>query len=73
MKEIFALMGLLMVVYFSISITEKFLIWIWSKRKSKKKLDIVNGIAQRDLKAGELVTISGDDWIHIMRENERTH
>ena len=71
MIGILAFIGLVAIVYFILGGIEKISNWYFSK--PKQKLDIVNGIAQRDLKAGELVTISGDDWIHIMRENERTH
>lgn len=71
MIGILAFIGLVVIVYFLLGFIETITTWYFSK--PKQKLDIVNGIAQRDLEAGELVTISRDDWVHIMNENERTH
>lgn len=71
MIGILAFIGAVAIVYFFLGFIETITTWYFSK--PKQKLDIVNGIAQRDLKQGELVTISPDDWLHIMHENERTH
>lgn len=70
MKEIFALIGLLMVVYFAISVTEKFLVWIWTKQKPKS--DVIDCIAQRDLKAGETIQITPEEYMKLLNQ-ERLH